>query len=108
MLSLYHLFHILCSTLGCWSACDIAHHKLRYLPAQGHHIALYLVHLMRTAKSPSPIHDAVYGITWAHTKAGFSTPTHHHFVKQVVQVANRLLCKPVKRKLSSQGFVCQI
>lgn len=74
-------------------------HKLPYLPAQGHHIALYLVHLIRTAKSPCPIRDAVYGITWAHTKAGLDTPTHHHFVKQVVQAANRLLSKPVKRKL---------
>ena len=73
-------------------------HDLPYLPASGQHIALYLVHLLKSANSPAPIRDAVYGIAWAHKKAGYSSPTCHIFVQQVLQAALRVLSRRVKRK----------
>ncbi len=40
------------------------------LPATGQEVALYVAFLLRTAKTMSTIHSAIYGIAWAHKKAG--------------------------------------
>ena len=37
-------------------------------PAEPQFVALYLVSLMQDARSPSPIIQAFYGISWAHCK----------------------------------------
>lgn len=72
---------------------------LHSLPATGQEIALYIAFLLRSANTMSSIYSAVYGIAWAHKKAGRKSPTEHTLVKQMLEASRRIIgMKPVKRK----------
>lgn len=73
-------------------------HGLKALPADGCYFSLYLSELISTASSPSPVIAAVYGVSWAHRKAGSLDPASHPLVVQAVGAAKRLLAKPITRK----------
>ncbi len=69
------------------------------LPATGQEVALYVAFLLRTAKTMSTIHSAIYGIAWAHKKAGKTSPTEHTLVQQMVEASKRIVgVKSVNRK----------
>ena len=64
---------------------------LHALPATGYEFALYLAFLLKSAKTMSPIHAAVYGTMWAHKKMGMVSPTEHPLVKQMVEASKRII-----------------
>ncbi len=69
------------------------------LPATGQEVALYVAFLLRTAKTMSTIHSAIYGIAWAHKKAGKTSPTEHTLVQQMIEASKRIVgVKSVNRK----------
>ena len=76
----------------------IAKLGLKPIPADGCYFALYLSELISKANSPSPVIAAVYGVSWAHRKAGCLDPASHPLVVQAVDAAKRLLAQPVSRK----------
>ena len=78
-----------------WSKSKIG---VQYLPAQPMFVALYLRHLLDSAKSASPIDTAVYSIRWGHSMAGLPSPTDHPFVKATHESCRRILAKPRKPK----------
>ena len=49
-------------------------------PADPFHVALYLLHLLEQAQSPSVIDSAFYGIKWAHDMAGAQSSTDNSVV----------------------------
>ena len=75
-----------------------ARHGLKPLPAEGCYFVLYLSEIISTASTPSPVIAAVYGVTWAHRKAGITDPASHPLVVQAVGAAKRLLAQPIARK----------
>ena len=72
--------------------------KISVLPAQPNHVALYLVYLIQTSNSPSPIFSAFHGIAWAHEQAGIISPTQDIMVKNVYESATRILAKKTEKK----------
>lgn len=68
------------------------------LPAKALPVAIYLVSLIQTAKTPSPIISAFYGIKWMHNTCGCKSPTDCTIVVNVLEAAKRLLSKPVGKK----------
>ena len=72
---------------------------LRSLPATGQEVVLYVAFLLRTARTMSTIHSAIYAIAWAHKKSGKKSPTEHTLVKQMVEASKRIVgTKQVNRK----------
>ncbi|KAI8494378.1 hypothetical protein Bbelb_276040 [Branchiostoma belcheri] len=53
-----------------WKAFATDKH-LPYLPAKGPHVALYLLHLLQSLRSPAPLDAACFAIAWAHRFSGF-------------------------------------
>ncbi|KAI8506506.1 hypothetical protein Bbelb_159330 [Branchiostoma belcheri] len=70
-----------------------------YLPAKGPHVALYLLHLLQSSRSPAPLDAACFAIAWAHRKTGHPSPHLHPLPAQVLQAAKRLLATPTTKKL---------
>ena len=58
------------------------------------YVALYLRHLLDSAKTASPIDTAVYSIRWGHFMAGLPTPTDHPLVQSTYEGCRRILAKP--------------
>ncbi|XP_066265891.1 uncharacterized protein [Branchiostoma lanceolatum] len=72
---------------------------LPYLPATGPHLALYLLKLLQSSRSPAPLDSAAFAVAWAHRKACYSSPHLHPLPAQILQAAKRLLAAPVSKKL---------
>ena len=68
------------------------------LPAKAFHVALYLACLVQQCQSPSPVHQAFYGIKWAHSFIGIQSPTDSDIVKNVFKGAKRRLSISTKKK----------
>ncbi|KAI8492033.1 hypothetical protein Bbelb_304060 [Branchiostoma belcheri] len=81
-----------------WKAFATDKH-LPYLPAKGPHVALYLLHLLQSSRSPAPLDAACFAIAWAHRKTGHPSPHIHPLPGQVLQAAKRLLAAPTTKKL---------
>ena len=64
------------------------------LPAQVFPFALYLVSLIQTASTPSPVITAFYSIKWVHEISDMKSK----FVINVLEAAKRVLAKPKKKK----------
>ena len=69
------------------------------LPAQPEHVSLYLVKLLQSASTASPISAASCAIAWVHDISGMPNPCMASQVRNVVQAACRILAKPKQRKL---------
>ena len=72
--------------------------RLSVLPAQVHHVTLYLVYLLQTSSSYSAVINAISSIAWGHSQAGYKFPTDHVMIKNLTESAARLLKKPVVKK----------
>ena len=68
------------------------------LPADPLHVALYMLHVMHSASTPSPVTSAMYAIAWEHANHGLSDPTTSDVVHRVHQAAQRRLSSPRVRK----------
>ena len=68
------------------------------LPAKAFHVALYIVSLIQTANTISPILNAIYSIKWYHDLFEIPSPTDSSLVKNVVEGGKRKLAKPVHKK----------
>ena len=68
------------------------------LPARAFHVALYLVSLVQTANTASPIINAYYALKWYHDMFEYDSPTDSRLVTNVLQAAKRKLAKPVNKK----------
>ena len=73
-------------------------HKLPSLPAESHHIALYLQHLADITSSKATVEEAVYAIAWAHSLAGVPSQTETPLIQTTIQGLRRLLAKPIRKK----------
>ncbi len=68
-------------------------------PAEPQYVSLYLLSLMQFSKSPSPIINAYYGISWAHSTAvGVVDPTSNMLPRLVVEAAKRQLGRETVKK----------
>ena len=65
-----------------------------YIPAQPIFVALYLRHLLNSAKTISPIDIAVNSIRLGHILAGLPSPTEHPLVKSTYEGCKRILARP--------------
>ena len=68
------------------------------LPAKALTVAIYLVSLIQTARTPSPIVSAFYGIKWMHEMYGLESPTNNKMVLNVLEAAKRMLSRPIVKK----------
>ena len=64
------------------------------LPAQVFPFALYLVSLIQTASTPSPVITAFYSIKWVHEISDMKSK----IVINVLEAAKRVLAKPKRKK----------
>ena len=80
-----------------WAECNGV--GSRYiLPAQVLPVALYLVSLIQTASTASPVITAFYAIKWFHEICGMKSPTDSDTVVNVLESAKRILAKPTNKK----------
>ena len=84
-----------------WQVWASKHALVRELPASPQHVALYLVFLSNTATSFSTIKLAASSIAWAHSIAGFSSPTIHSLVAETLAGLKFRLARP---KLPKEPF----
>ena len=68
------------------------------LPAQVFSFALYLVSLIQTASTPSPVITAFYSFKWVHDISDMKSPTDSKIVINVLEAAKRILAKPKNKK----------
>ena len=69
-------------------------HNASALPADPVVFTLYVVSLVQLARSVSAVNSAIYGVSYVHKKSGFPEPSEYPVVKQLVDVAKRVLAKP--------------
>ena len=69
-----------------------------FLPAPPMFVALYLHHLLTSARKTSPIDTAVYSIRWGHNLAGLTSPTEHPLVQSTYEGWRRILARPREPK----------
>lgn len=67
------------------------------LPAKPAAVALYLVYLLQTRRSNSPVIQARSALHWVHCKADVDDPTAHPTVQQLGDSIRRVCAKPVQR-----------
>ena len=67
-------------------------------PVSPFFLSLHLIDKFQSCNSPSPIEAAVYGVKWAHDIAGVPSPIESTLVRQLLEVAKRLLGKPAQGK----------
>lgn len=68
------------------------------LPTNPMHLAVYLTEMIRRHTSPGVVTSALYGIRWAHEVSGYSDPTQHPFVRNLLEASKRQDSKPVQKK----------
>ncbi|ESP03435.1 hypothetical protein LOTGIDRAFT_171372 [Lottia gigantea] len=81
----------------CWAVAN----NLRVedtFPAKAFHFALYLVSLIQTANSPSPVSNAFYSVKWIHDLFNLNSPTDFLLVKNISESAKRRLSRPIVKK----------
>lgn len=69
-----------------------------FIPASPLHVALYLTHKLRTAKTATALEGPRDAISAFHRNAGLPSPTLNPLVQSVIQGAQRLLAQPVQKK----------
>ena len=75
-----------------------SHYDLPILPVRPADLVLYMMHLLQSAHTVSPIVSAMSAINWAHEKAGFDPVTSSPIVSQVYLGCQRLLATPASKK----------
>lgn len=73
-------------------------YSFNYLPAQAHHIAVYLQYLADSTCSKATVEEACNALAWIHSCAGLKSPVSEPFVKSTLGGLQRLLAKPVTKK----------
>lgn len=68
------------------------------LPAKPLQTALYLLSVIQSARTPSPVVTAFYSIKWFHEINGFNSPTNSTLVINILEAGKRKLSKPVNKK----------
>ena len=68
------------------------------LPAKGIHVALFLVYLLEQKFSSNSILSFVYSIKWVHKLSGFTDPTVHVHVLNLIETSKRIARKPTCKK----------
>ena len=68
------------------------------LPAKAFNVALYLVSLIQTSNSPSPVINAFYSLKWFHNMLDIESPTDSSLVSNILESAKRRLAKRVCKK----------
>ena len=81
-----------------WRRWASQYDEVSVFPAQGHFVALYLLELYHTSRTPAPVNLAYYAISWAHRMAGLPDPTVHTLPKMVREAAPRTLVKFSNKK----------
>lgn len=81
-------------------------YSFNYLPAQAHHIALYLQYLADSTCSKATVEEACNALAWIHSCAGLKSPVSEPFVKSTLGGLQRLLAKPVTKKRSQSLWRC--
>lgn len=72
---------------------------LEVFPAKPFQVALYLSFLIHSARTSSPVEEAVNALSWAHQLAVVEDPTEHSLVRQVLAAAKRILAhKTIKKE----------
>ena len=70
------------------------------MPAPKDYFALFLVHLIESVNSLSGFKAVICGVSWAHVKFGFDSPSSSPIVKQIIQAAHRQIGRAtINRKL---------
>ena len=72
--------------------------EINILPAEPIHIALYLSHLAKSAKSFAVINIAACAITWSHNLSGLESPIKHTLVIETLRGLKRQLARPISPK----------
>lgn len=67
----------------------ITNKKKPSVPANSVHVSLYLTHLINIGCSFHVVSSAVYAIKWAHSILGYSDPTGHPFIKNLLDSSRR-------------------
>ena len=86
------------SSFKSWSKWCLTSAFIKPIPATEYFVALYLLHLSKTANTISTVNDAMYAISWAHQLAGFPDPTKSFLVKTVRESADRTIVHIVNKK----------
>ena len=73
-------------------------HKFNILPAEVHHVSLYLQYLADSTNSKLAVEEAYNALAWVHGTAGFSSPTSSVFVKVTLEGLQRRLARPSAKK----------
>lgn len=68
------------------------------LPAKPIHVALYLTYLAQTAKTSSPLEEAINALLWVHKMATVEDITAHPLVVQALAGAKRMLAHKTTKK----------
>ena len=68
------------------------------LPAKAFTVALYLVSVIQTTSSPSPVVTAFYAIKWHHDMFGFNSPTDSKLLVNLLESGKRILTKAKMKK----------
>ena len=81
-----------------WKRWASKYPEINILPADPIHIALYLSHLAKSAKSFSVINTALCAITWSHNLSGLESPSKHILVIETLRGLKRQLARSSKPK----------
>ena len=73
-------------------------YSLNHVPAQTHHVALYMQYLADKTKSKAAVEEAYNALAWIHTCTGLKSPTSEPFLRATLEGLQRLLAKPVVKK----------
>jgi len=68
------------------------------LPAQPHHVALYLQSIGDYLESVSAAEAALNALSWVHSLAGLPSPTSNPIVQETFQDIKRIWAKPVQKR----------
>lgn len=83
---------------GRWKKWSTSHNEVHTLPAKPVHVALYLTYLAQSAKTPSPLEEAVNALSWVHKMATVEDVPAHPLVVQALAGAKRILAHKTKKK----------
>ena len=72
--------------------------EVQDIPANPCYVATFFNHLLHGNGTPGALHNAAYGIRWAHHAAGFPSPLDDPFVALVLQDCGRLCAQPTTKK----------
>lgn len=70
-------------------------------------ICVYLANLIQEGVSVSVLSSALYGIRWAYSAIGISSPTDSELVKNVYEAGKRRLSVPITKKPIKFRYVAE-